>query len=132
MSVLRSRLVWLAAITLTVQVAGLAIAPAALCCTPGDPAGQAMDCCKDAGPGHVCLLMKKQAAPAGDDHSGPVLRACCSPDDQIFAALLGLLAVVPPVPAGLADQPRVAFVPLTGSAHLPGWLGAVQSPPPRA
>lgn len=129
MRALRSRLLWLAALTLTVQIAGLAIAPAALCCIPGTGQKVSMDCCKDAGPGHICPLMKKKSGQGGQ--TGASLRACCSLEDQVFTALFGFLGVPAPSIASLAAPPvTLSFVATTSNAFE--WLAPTDSPPPRA
>ncbi len=126
MRALRSRLLWLAALTLTVQIAGIAVAPAALCCVSEAGQKATMECCKDAGPGHICPLMKKK-----NGQQGASLRPCCSPEDQIFTALFGFLGVpAPPVPSLAAPPVTVTFVATTSNAFE--WLAPADSPPPRA
>jgi hypothetical protein len=128
MRALRSRLFWLAALTLTVQIAGLAIAPAALCCMSGASEQATMNCCKDAGPGHICPLMKKSGQSPG---SGVSLRSCGRAEDQIFTSLLGFLGVpAPSAPSLAAPQVTIVLVAATDNAFT--WLAPVESPPPRA
>lgn len=127
MRTLRSRLFWVAALTLSVQIAGLAIAPAALCCLPGAEQKMTMNCCKDAGAGHVCPLMKKKGGPPP---SGASLRACCSAEDQIFTALLGFMGVPAPL-APVLGAPPVSIVPGPAVSDVVAWLAPVDSPPPR-
>ncbi len=129
MCAFRSRLLWLAALTLTVQIAGLAIAPVALCCVSGPGQKASMACCKDAGPGPICPLMKKKGGQSGRTEAS--LRACCSLEDQIFTALFGFLGVpVPSVPSLAAPPVTISFVAATSNTFE--WLAPADSPPPRS
>jgi hypothetical protein len=128
MAALRRRIVGIAALTLTLQIAGLAMAPAALCCVAGAEQQTTMNCCKDAGPGHICPLMKKKGQ---SSQSGATLRACCSLEDQLFTALFGLLGLPAPSATGLT-APAVTLSIVAASASTYEWLAPADSPPPRA
>ncbi len=125
MRAVRARLICVALATLMVQVAGLAIAPAALCCLAMKTA-QVMPCCKDAGPGHVCPLMKKKTG----TETGASLRPCCSPEQQVFTALFGFLGV-PALSAPALMAPPAAIVSRAVVTGPLVWRALVESPPPR-
>jgi hypothetical protein len=127
MGVLRARVAWLAALTLTFQVGVIVSASAALCCLPQHPsAAHEMACCKESGGApHVCQLKK---APKPD---APVLKACCSPDQQIMAALFALVGVPEPSFVTL-PAPAIDLARATISEQVISLLVPPDSPPPRA
>jgi len=127
MRALRARLIGVAIVALAVQIAGFAMAPAALCCLAMDAAEPAMPCCKDAGPGHICPLMKKKAV----TDTSVSLRPCCNLEQQVFTALLGLAGLPAPSTPVLVAPPA-AFVAAVFAAEPRTWHSPVESPPPRA
>ena len=127
MRLLRARVGWLAALTLTLQVGVIVSASAALCCLPQhQSASHEMACCKESGGApHVCQLKK---APKPD---APVLKACCSPDQQVMAALFAL-AGIPEPPYVTVQAPAIDVTLATMSEQVIALLIPPDSPPPRA
>ena len=127
MRCLRVRVSWLAALTLTLQVGVIVSASAALCCLPQhQSASHEMPCCKESGGApHVCQLRK---TPKPDV---PLLKACCTPDQQIMAALFALSGIPEPafetVAASAIDVARASI-----SEQVVALLIPPDSPPPRA
>ena len=113
--------------TLTVQVGVIAAASAALCCTTHHEAAgmDDMACCKAAnGAPHACPLKKKPAPGV------PLLKSCCTPDQQALAALFAFVgvperpyittrAVAPALTLGTTGERPIALV------------SPPDSPPPR-
>ena len=127
MQFVRARVGWLAALTLTLQVGVIASASVALCCLPQhQSAAHEMPCCKESGGApHVCQLKK---APKPD---APVLKACCTPDQQVMAALFALVAVPEP-PYVTVQAPAIDVALSTVSEQVVALLIPPDSPPPRA
>jgi hypothetical protein len=127
MQFVRARVGWLAAMTLTLQVGVIASASASLCCLPQhQSAVHEMACCKEAGGApHVCELKK---APKPDV---PLLKACCTPDQQVMAALFALVGVPEP-PYVTVQAPAIDIALSTVSEQVVALLIPPDSPPPRA
>ena len=130
MALLRARLVWLAALTLTFQLGVIAAAAAAVCCKPqassAAKAGE-MPCCKDGGPGHVCPLPAKKPKSA----DAPTLDSCCDVEQKILAALLGFTGI-PEAPSTAVATPDILLNLLAFSEQPIALIRPPDSPPPRA
>lgn len=126
----RTRLGWLAALTLTIQLGVTLAAAAAVCCKPDGStpaAGHEMPCCKDGGrPGHICPLPAKKSQPPGT----PVMKSCCDLEQQILAALLGI-AGIPEASSQSVPFPELVLDVLAFSEQPVALVRPPDSPPPR-
>lgn len=124
----RARVVWVAALTLTVQVGVIAAASAALCCGPHHPTASMDDmaCCKAAnGAPHACPLKKKPAPGV------PTMTSCCTPDQQALAALFAFVGV-PEAPVSMMAVPAATVVEITAAPQPIALVSPPDAPPPRA
>jgi hypothetical protein len=120
MRALRSRVPYVAALGLLVQLTGIAVSPLALCCMTKAPAATTPsddhECCKALGPGQVCPL-HQQSKPSAQHQGGAepaksdcaIKSGCKMPD----LALLSMLA------AGVVS-PKVSLIVELTSAPVHG------------
>jgi hypothetical protein len=123
---LRQRLSWFVCICLALQIASVAAAPLAFCCTRVVTADDEEKCCPGLLPGQICPM----------HHTREGVRTCkmrdvCGRADAALVALAGGVGVLPPATFAVSSfylgdllrpAPRSAIV----RAYRP------ESPPPRA
>jgi hypothetical protein len=91
MRTLRARLVVFTLMLLAQQALALALAGALACCNePPEPATARMECCKDAGDGHMCPLARQRA-----DDRGCRMKKGCTTDETRALAGAGFVWAAP-------------------------------------
>jgi hypothetical protein len=132
MNGLRSKQIWLAAMTLALQLSSVIVLTVGFCCksTQASAPRPGAMACHETGEHAMCPMMKHHGH-GQTDRSEPAMQSCCDPGVQGLLALLGTVGLLPSVSSGpfLLDQ-TVIVVP--SEFPLPDWISPVDLPPPRA
>ena len=143
MRAFRRRLPFIALLGLLIQLSGSALSALAFCCA--SPAAVSAkddhECCKGLGPGQVCPLHGKAAAPSapatGHEHGtkpkapegGCAMKSACNMPDLALLSMLGTAILVAPI--SLSVELESAPLALVSTSPLARDL-VPETPPPRA